>query len=164
MDLSVIGGAVSGLKTAVEIAKGLVAVNTTVEVNAKAIELQRAILSAYGDAVSAKETQFALQEEVRDLKRQLAANEHFAADMERYQLDAPWPGSMVYALKESMSNSEPAHYLCANCYQNKKKSILQCVPSIQNYTTFACPNCRASVATRYKGGVPAKYASSETAS
>jgi DNA-directed RNA polymerase subunit RPC12/RpoP len=161
MDLTVIGGAISGLKTATDIAKGLVGINTTVEVNAKALELQRALLSAYGDALSAKETQSALTDEIRELKRQLSNNEEFAADMKRYKLDTPWPGSVVYALKESMSNGEPAHYLCANCAQRKQKSILQCVPSIQNFTAFACPNCRASVTTRFKGGVSANYASPE---
>jgi hypothetical protein len=159
MDLSVIGGAISGLKTATDIAKGLVNINTTVEVNAKALELQRALFSAYGDALSAKETQTSLQDEIRELKRQLSHNEEFVADMKRYKLDTPWPGSIVYALKESMSNGEPPHYLCANCYQNKKKSILQVSPSIERFTTFVCPTCRAAVTTRYKGAVAPNYAS-----
>lgn len=158
MDLTVIGGAISGLKTATDIAKGLVNVNTAVEVNAKAIELQRALLSAYADAVSAKETQSALQEEVRELKRQLASNEQFAADMKRYKLNTPWPGSIVYALDATMSNGEPAHYLCANCYQSKKKSILQATRLESGWLAMACPNCRATVRTDNKHSVNPAYA------
>jgi hypothetical protein len=158
MDLTVIGGAISGLKTATDIAKGLVSVNTAVEVNSKAIELQRALLSAYADAVSAKETQSALQEEVRELKRQLSNSEEFAADMKRYKLDSPWPGSIVYALDSSMSNGEPAHYLCANCYQTKKKSILQVERTDSGFLGLKCPNCKAAVATKNKYSVAPQYA------
>lgn len=164
MDLTVIGGAISGLKTATDIAKGLVSINTAVEVNAKAIELQQALLSAYADAVSAKETQTALQEEIRELKRQLSNNEEFVADMKRYKLDVPWPGATVYALEEAMCNGEPAHYLCTNCYQKKQKSILQVTTNSNGWACFDCPSCRASVVTRFKYGAQARYAGVNPAS
>lgn len=163
MDLTVIGGAVAGLKTATDIAKGLISTNTAVEVNAKAIELQRALLSAYADAISAKETQTALLEEIRSLKRQLAHNEEFAADMKRYALDAPWRGTAVYALQESMSNGEPPHYLCPNCYQAKKKSILQLGTNSKGDQCFNCPNCRTTAQTPYRHGVTAHYAGAKDA-
>lgn len=161
MDLTVIGGAITGLKTATDIAKGLIGINTAVEVNAKAIELQRALISALADAVRAQETQSALTEEIRNLKRQLAHNEEFAADMKRYKLNVPWPGSTVYALDAEMSNGEPAHYLCPNCYQAKKKSILQTVRVENNFLAFACPSCRTSVTTKNKSSVNAQYAGAQ---
>jgi hypothetical protein len=159
VDLTVISGAISGLKTASDLAKAIVSTNTAVEVNAKAIELQRALLAAYGDALSAKETQSELQEEIRRLKSQAAQNEEFVADMKRYKLFEPWPGSPVYALKESMSSGEPAHYLCAYCYQSKKKAILYSGPGTKSpWCHLRCPACKTEIQSEsMEPGVRAIY-------
>ena len=157
MDLTVIGGAITGLKTSAGLLKDLIDAKTMVEVNAKAIELQRALLSAYADAISAKETQSALQDEIRELKSHLAKNEEFAADMKRYKLHQPYPGATVYALKEDMSNGEPPHYLCTNCYQSKRKSVLQVLDNKEGWQIFVCSNCKASASTGFRLGVKAKF-------
>jgi hypothetical protein len=34
-------------------------------------------------------------------------------------------GSFAYVLKEQEKGSEPIHYICQACYQNRRKSILQ---------------------------------------
>lgn len=132
-----------------------------VEVNAKALELQRALLSAYADAIGAKETQSALQDEIRSLKRQLSNNEDFVADMKRYKLHVAYSGATVYALKEEMSNGEPPHYLCTNCHEQKRKSILQIANNKEGWQIFVCPNCKATITTPYRGGVNAKFPSTE---
>ena len=43
----------------------------------------------------------------------------------RYKLVIPWPqhavGSVAYALKESMKESEPPHLICTKCYEDGRR-------------------------------------------
>jgi hypothetical protein len=164
MDMTVISGTISGLKTASDLVKSVISANTMVEVNSKALELQRALLSAYADAISAKETQSALLDEIRELKGQLSKNEEFVADMKRYKLYQPDSTATVYALKESMSNGEPPHYLCANCYQSKRKTILQVLDQPGGWQYFTCPSCKSAAPTGHRGGTKPKFPPEESPS
>lgn len=157
MDMTVVTGALASLRAATEIAKGLVGANTAVEVNKTAIELQGALLNAYGDAVVAQEALTALKDEIRELKRKLADNEDFAADLKRYAMFSPWTGSTVYAVKESMCLGEPPHYICANCAQQKKKSILATITGANGFGLCTCANCKTQFTTSFRGAASAKY-------
>jgi hypothetical protein len=158
IDLTFLPSAISGLKTAADITTAIVKAKNSVEINAKAIELQGIILSSQSDAFNAQIAQMTLLEENRKLKDQLVDLEAFKRDMERYRLASPWSGSAVYALKEVVSDGEPPHYLCANCNQAKRKSI-PCITHNSNaFAAYTCPNCKASIPTGFRGNPPAKYA------
>lgn len=160
MDFSLFTGALGSIQAAGEIVKNIGAIKTASEVNAKAAELTSIILSLQNDVGVAMAAQMELVQENLELKDQLAAVEDFRSDAKRYKLFEPWFGSLVYALKFTMSDGEPAHYLCASCYQSHKKSILQVTtmpPS--GWAYFQCPACKSAVRTDSSGGgVPAQYA------
>ena len=105
-------------KTLLNMAKGLKDMNDASVRNAAVIELQEKILAA-------REQQSALAERVGDLEKEVARFEAWDADKERYELKEIASGQFAYALKEEASDSEPAHMLCANCYGQNQKSILQ---------------------------------------
>jgi len=117
--------AANSLKAAGQIAIGLINVKATTEVQAKAIELNQLILAAQGDLFAANAAQSALIDELRELKQQIVRMKHWETEKQRYELAAPFPGCMVYALKRSMSGGQTPHYLCASCYQKGQPSILQ---------------------------------------
>lgn len=71
----------------------------------------------------------ALQDELRQAQA-------LKSDLDRYELWETPTGAVVHRLKEAMNNGEPLHYLCPNCVQEKRKSILQ---GHASYRT--CPNC-----------------------
>lgn len=79
-----------------------------------------------------------------DLKLQLTALQDelrkaqaFKSDLDRYALWETPTGAVVYRLEKDIRNGEPLHYLCPNCVEQKRKSILQ------GHTAFReCPNCR----------------------
>ena len=65
---------------------------------------------------------------------------------QRYQLQRFYPGSFAYALKPEMAAGEPPHYLCANCYQQTKKSLLQDTGKrYARYRTHHCASCKNEV-------------------
>lgn len=125
MDMGSISAAVTSLRIAGDIAKGLVSLHTMAEVQSKAIELNQQIIDAQQQIFTANAAQTALVERVRDLEGQIARMEDWDAQKQRYKLAAPFAGCMVYALQKSMSDGEPPHYLCTSCFQKAQRSILQ---------------------------------------
>lgn len=70
MDMTLIQGTISGLKTAADIAKSLMELKSISDVQAKVIELQSAILAAQSSALSANADQAAMVDEIRALKEE----------------------------------------------------------------------------------------------
>lgn len=120
MVMDVIAG-VSALKTAFDMAKSIKDANDFAVRQGIAIELQEKIFSA-------QQAQALLIEEVNSLKAEIAGFETWDAEKQRYQLKPLGQnGVFAYELKQGHENSEPSHWICPDCYQDRKKSILQTV-------------------------------------
>ena len=158
MDMSLIQGTISGLKVAGDIAKGLLELKSISDVQGKVIELQSAILSAQTSALSANADQSAMVEEIRALKEELARVKAWDTEKQRYKLVEPWSAGVAYALKESMSNSEPPHLLCTNCYESGRKSILNPINDSHAFVSYICPVCKSQIPTGYRGSPAPEYA------
>lgn len=144
-DIAAIGGAVSGLKTAGEIAGTLLKLNNMAEVAGKVIELQGVIDSAQKSALAANISQFELLEEKRRLEKQIADHETWEREKQRYELCEVVSGIFTYALKPEAAGREPAHHLCANCYEHGQKRILQRAEGAYRTTLLQCNACKASL-------------------
>lgn len=155
-DMGSISAAIGGLKTAADIAKGFLDLKEAASVQGKVIELQGVILAAQSSALAAQSDQFSLLEEIRGLKQKMADLEAWNAEKQRYELKALATGIVAYSLKPSMSNGEPAHYLCANCFAAGKKSYLQQHISGPYYDEFMCRGCGDKIPVN-KGTPPSSY-------
>jgi hypothetical protein len=126
-------------KTLLDSAKGLKDINDAAVRNAAVIELQEKILTA-------REQQFAALERIAELEKEMARFETWEAEQQRYELK-PVPGyhkPLAYALKEEAERSEPSHWLCATCFQNRKASVLQ--PEVRSpgrCQVLVCHECGA---------------------
>ena len=142
-DMTLIQGAITGLKIASDIAKGFIKLKSMAEVQALTIELQSAILAAQSSAFAAHSEQSAMIQRVRDLEEEIAHIKAWEEEKQRYQLITPWDGCHVYALKESCKGTEPPHWICANCYQGGRKSPLHNSQKRDNriFHIIKCPNC-----------------------
>lgn len=69
--LMTLQGAVLSLKTASDIAKGFLHLQSLAENQGKVIELNEAILSAQSSAITAQSEHFAMVERVRDLEKEI---------------------------------------------------------------------------------------------
>jgi len=110
-------GGLSALKTAFDMAKALENIHETTVRDRAIIDLQKEILAAQAAQFSRVDSVRALEKEVTQLKA-------WDADKQRYKLTELKPGVVAYALKEGMENGEPAHKLCASCYNSGHKSFL----------------------------------------
>lgn len=158
MDLIAIQSAISSLKTAVDISKSLLELKSTAEIQSKVIELQSALLETQNNALSATAAQFEMQEKIRDLEAKLKALDDWEDQKQRYTLIAPWKGpAQVYALKRSDAKGEEPHFLCANCFHNSKRVILNPMKK-DKWILMACPSCKSTLNSGYRGIGSPKYA------
>ena len=141
MDL--ISGAFTTLKTAADITQALVALKTDAAVSAKAVELNGVIFSVQQQLFAAQNEHAALVNQIRDLESQIANLKNWAQEKERYQLQEVTRGTFVYRIKPEMKGEEPSHDLCANCYAQGVKSIVQYAGSKGWVRNYSCPRCKA---------------------
>jgi rubredoxin len=136
----------SGIKTALDILKGAkdlkgVAVATQIQ------GLQSALLDAQNGLFAASQAHAMDVERIRALEAEVRGFEEWDREKARYQLQAVRPGSFAYALKPDASSSEPPHWLCPTCYQQRKKSLLQkgeFDAGSYGYL-WACPSCKTAI-------------------
>jgi hypothetical protein len=123
-----------GLKAAFELAKGLKDIDDAVRRNAAVMELQEKILSA-------QEAQAALVKRNDELEKQLASFQQWDTEKEKYELKEIYPQTFAYVIKENARGTEPLHWICAGCYQTRKKSILQKSDAVH----LTCPECETQI-------------------
>jgi hypothetical protein len=158
MDLGAIQGMMVSLKAATEVSKAIFDLKVAGEVQSKVIDLQSALLAAQGSALEAVNSQYALLERIRELEAQIKDLQDWGAQEQRYALVCPWRGpAQVYALKGSAAAGEQPHYLCTNCFHNKKRVILNPTTK-EGWVSLVCPACKSSVATGYRGIGAPKFA------
>lgn len=158
IDMASITAAIGSMKAAGDIAVGLVNLKTMSEVHAKAVELNQKIIVAQHEIFAANAAQTECIQRISELEKQIANIKAWEAQKQRYQMRTILDGITVYALKKSMSDGEPPHYICANCYEAGKRSIIQNGETKDRFTTLVCPTCISAIPTGYRGFPERKYA------
>lgn len=153
VDISAIAGALSALKAANDIAQAMIGLRDTAAFQTKLIEFQAKIIEANNAAFAAQDERAALLQQIRDLEKQVADFKAWETEKQRYQLEQIWPGATAYALKAATSGTEPIHWLCARCYQDGKKAILQLGTKASDTAgrikSWECPICKSDIFVRY---------------
>lgn len=150
VDVSAIAGMMTALKGAKDIATAMKDVRDGVILQEKVIELNGKILDAQSSAFIANDERTALIQKVGDLERRVADLETWNAEKEKYQLTDVGDGVVAYRLKEDMETGEAPHLLCANCYQNGKKSFLQATQELRmRRRVHLCPACKTEFVFSY---------------
>jgi len=151
-DMAAFASAFASLKAAGDIAKALVNLRDTTAFQTQLIELQGQILSAQSSALTAQTDQSVLLDRKRELEEEVARLKVWEVEKERYQLtnirppNAPGGNAWTYALKADADSAEPSHFLCANCYQEGRKSILQEEKrDVGMINVFFCQRCGAEI-------------------
>jgi polyhydroxyalkanoate synthesis regulator phasin len=145
VDMTMFTGAMSALKSASEITKLMIAAHDAHVVREKAIELQAQIFTAQQNALSAQSEQFALLERLRELEEQIANLQAWDSQKRRYKMEQVTPGAITYALKEEESGGEPPHWICAACYEQGRRFVLQQGDQVPYGFNWDCPGCKAHI-------------------
>lgn len=135
-----IATAMTSLKAAFDIAKGISEIAKSADIQSAVIGLQKQILDAQNAALTARDHEAELRQQITRLHTQIAAFEQWQAEKQRYQLEILHPGVAIYGLRPEARNGEPDHKICAVCFNAGKKTILNCRPS-SGQTIWECRVC-----------------------
>jgi hypothetical protein len=125
VDMAAVAGLMTSLRSIVEITKAMKDVSDANMIQTKVFELTREIMAAQACALEAQTAQSELLNRVRDLETEITKLEAWNAEKQRYKLTDLGRGMTTYTPKEGMEGGEPPHHLCAACYNEGHKSIMQ---------------------------------------
>lgn len=154
VDIGAIAGLTSSIKSISDIAKTMIGMHDAKVFQAKANELLQVANDALHRALETQTAHLALLESERELKRQLAQVEDWAAEKQRYELTEIGFGVFAYAVKEAIRGAEPPHCLCAHCYQKGEKSILQTKGIYLGQHVLRCDACKSEFAPSEERSTP----------
>ncbi len=140
--LSVGFGAIGATKSALEVAKTMLDLRDAAKLNAVKFELNRLLLEAI-------EAQTALVSEKRELEERIRQLEAWSIQEERYQLTEVGSGTFAYVIKSDAQGADPPHMACANCFEQKRRSIIQRRGGMSGgHAMFICTSCQSQIAVR----------------
>ena len=146
MAVASISAALSSVKTLYDLTKAMVSRRDIAAFEGKMIEFQAKILDTQADLLAAQEERSSFLTRISDLEKEVADLKTWETEKQRYELkDFDW-GVFAYRLKPEAQGSEPAHLLCANCFQHGRKSILQGTAVVSMARRIhACPVCNLQI-------------------
>jgi hypothetical protein len=111
----------------------------------QAIETQSAVIALQNTMITLQSQYQNLLDEKNELKRQLMEIQDWEAEAKNYALTEVADKIFVYASKPTEDTTTPAHWICAHCYQNKQKSIIQRTVGTISSTIWQCPRCETQL-------------------
>lgn len=132
-------------KIAYDIAKGINSLNTTVEINMAVSKVLEILLSVQGNALAMQSQYQELLKTKNELEQKIVEFETWSETERQYDLKEFAPGVSAYAYKNTSETGDPMHWLCPNCWQDRKKSILQRRYHHANSGSYICNRCNKFV-------------------
>ena len=148
MAIAEITALITSTKTALDIVRGIRSLNTEVQRNESISKILEALIAIQSEALAVQEKHQKALEEKYELATRLKDFEKWSEIEELYELKDLGGNVFVYAYKKIDTSTEPMHYLCANCFKDKKKAILQCEGTYTSGTAYNCHACNSKIVDR----------------
>lgn len=117
---------IAGIKTTWAVANAAIDARDAVKLNEVKLAMSNQLLELYTAAFSLVEANAEQSAKCRKLEESIMQLEEKANQKARYRLVEPYPGTIVYILKETDRVGDPTHYVCPACMDNRSlKSIIQ---------------------------------------
>ena len=130
VDVATISVGLQSLKSAFEIGKALLNLGLSVQVQDRIREMNEKILAAQESAIASRDYQSTLLKQIGELEKHITQLETWDAEAQTYQLTNVrnprhiMGSAFAYKPKEGTHTTEPSHFICAKCYEERHKSIL----------------------------------------
>lgn len=138
----------SSIKTVIDITKSISKLSKKDSpIDDKARELTQTIIDTQGQILTMyAEYQKVLQSN-HDITQKLMEIENWEKEKTKYKLVEISKGVVIYAFDSSQNPSIPSHYICKNCYNEQKASILDPVFIQDEGSQYICPRCKTVINT-----------------
>jgi hypothetical protein len=147
-DLLAIAQGLNALKATTDIIKAMVGLRDAAQILEKTVDLNQKILAAQTALADAQMEQTALIQTIRDREEEIARLKAWETEKQRYELKdvAMGSGSFAYIIKPTAQGGEPLHCLCAYCYENGKKRVMQTTGRLlHGRRLWSCPDCKNDI-------------------
>jgi len=144
-----IGSLLTSVNAAYTIAKGISALKSDVDRNESISKILEVLISVQFQTSSVLAKAHELEVEKHNLTKKIMDFEDWAKTGLQYELKEIARGIFVYSSKEGVCPTEPAHYICTNCYKDKIKSILRLSYEGSDGEQYVCPNCKDLVSIQH---------------
>jgi len=131
----------TGIKTTLDIAKTVKDITKDAELKVKTSELYDEIIKVQSGIIEVQAEHSKLQQDNHDLTQKLNSIETWEKEKEKYILKEICEKVFVFERKASEQGEEPIHWLCARCFNQNKKSILQLKLKANNGYHYMCHSC-----------------------
>ena len=146
-----ITAALAGIKTAKDLAKGIISLDSDIAIKQKSQELLGIILDLQGTISEIRESLDSIRQENMHLKQELSQINQWKQEKENYSLHELAPSVFVYRYQPiAETTSQPEHMLCASCYNKDKKSILQLSRKVIAGHYYICHECGSEICDHSK--------------
>jgi hypothetical protein len=144
VDVSAIAGAVNALKAAKDVIEAMIGMRDDAAFREKQLELQSKMLDAHNAIFAVNDERAQLINKIAALENQIAEMNDWNEEKQRYKRVSIGRLVSAYVLNEVETPNMADHWLCANCFDGRRKSHLQQVPiSTGRATVVACPTCKS---------------------
>lgn len=143
--MNTISAALPGLSLTTKFLKDSIGKIKDIAVREKVEELLNTIIPLQSFVISLQATNSSLIKEKETLEQKLREIEDWRQEASSYELTEIASGVYVYMKKKAVDSSEPVHYLCANCYNDRKKSILQRTRQSHGGMHYICHFCSSEI-------------------
>jgi hypothetical protein len=140
-------GFITAVGHVTNVAKTFFQAHSEAERDAVRLEFHSAILDIEAKISDVQTRYQTLLESNENLKKQLADHDDWEKECVRYSLKSPGSGSFVYALNPDQKSNEPPHWICTNCYSERRKSVLQhaSMETGDSGRFWQCPKCKSKI-------------------
>ena len=141
-----IASALASIKALGELTKLVADGKVDSAVKAKAAELNNSILSLQETVFSIQSQNHELLNANRAIEEEMLRLQNWENTASKYELHELCSGVFVFRFKPNEKSPEPPHYICPNCYNNQKPSILTKQNKKLSGTLYKCnaPECGAT--------------------
>ena len=136
------------LNTVGDAAKTLLSLRKSEPIKPELSELLTVVGMATMAAATAQTDHLAMTNRVRELEKEIARMKAWDAEAEKYQLQEVGLGAFALVYQPGVDDPQPVHWLCTNCAEAKRKSILQAINNARlawgvgaTHIRFACTVC-----------------------
>jgi hypothetical protein len=138
-DMTAIAAALSALKGAKDVAEAMIGLRDTAAFQGKLLEFQSKLIDANNAAFAAQDERSAMLDRIRKLEQEVTNFKAWETRKEKYELKNVAWGAVAYMLKPETRGSEPPHWLCTQCFENQKASIMQPAPRLAETSLSNAP-------------------------
>lgn len=147
---------ITGIKTAIDLARTVKDITDDIELKEKTSELYNSIISLQNGIMSMQAENHSLLQENQALSKKLMKVETWENEKSKYSLREICSKVFVYASEETDTNTEPHHWICAKCYNQGVKSILQFKDAAYSGHYYVCHNCTSEICDHSKAQQPTR--------